>query len=182
MKTATATSTRTIWTLDPSHSEVLFKVKHLMISNVKGEFRKVNASIDMAGNDLSTASVRVNIDAGSIFTNDENRDKHLRSADFFDVEQHPEVIFEGTSITGEGSERKLNGKLTMKGVTRPVTLDVEVGGVQKDPWGNEKMGFSVSGKIDRKEWGLNWNAALEAGGVLVSDEVRINAEVQFVKQ
>ena len=182
MKTATATSTRTIWTLDPSHSEVLFKVKHLMISNVKGEFRKVNASIDMAGNDLSTASVRVNIDAGSIFTNDENRDKHLRSADFFDVEQHPEVIFEGTSITGEGSERKLTGNLTMKGVTRSVSLDVEVGGMQKDPWGNEKMGFSVSGRIDRKDWGLNWNAALETGGWLVGDDIRINAEVQALPE
>ena len=122
MKTATATSTRTIWTLDPSHSEVLFKVKHLMISNVKGEFRKVNASIDMAGNDLSTASVRVNIDAGSIFTNDENRDKHLRSADFFDVEQHPHLHFTGTDMKHVGgNDYTLTGDLTIKGTTQRVT-------------------------------------------------------------
>ncbi|MEO8588620.1 MAG: YceI family protein [Flavobacteriales bacterium] len=182
MNTATATTSRTIWTLDPSHSELLFEVKHLMISNVKGAFRKVNASIDMVGSDLSTAAVQVNIDAASIFTNDESRDKHLRSADFFDAEHHPELTFSGTSFTRKGSDHELTGNLTIKGVTRQVTLNVEFGGVNKDPWGNEKMGFSISGTINRTHWGLNWNAALEAGGVLVSDEVRISAEVQFVKQ
>ena len=182
MSTATTTATRTIWTLDPSHSEFLFKVKHLMISNVKGEFRKVNASIDILGDDLSTASVKVNIDASSVFTNDENRDKHLQGADFFDAEQHPELTFEGSSLTKKGGDYELAGNLTIKGVTKPVTLNVEFGGVNKDPWGHEKMGFSITGAIHRKDWGLNWNAALETGGVLVSDEVRISAEVQFVKQ
>jgi len=178
----TATATRTIWTLDPTHSEITFKVKHLMISNVKGEFRKMNASIDMLGNDITTAKAKVNIDAASIFTNDENRDKHLQSADFFDAENHPELTFESSALTGSGSDYTLTGNLTIKGITKPVALDVEFGGVNKDPWGNEKMGFSLSGKINRKDWGLNWNAALETGGVLVSEEVRIHAEVQFVKQ
>ncbi len=182
MSTSTATTTRTIWTLDPSHSELLFKVKHLMISNVKGEFRKLNASIDMVGNDLSTAKAKVNIDAASIFTNDDNRDKHLLSADFFDTEHHPELTFESTALSGAGADYTLTGDLTIKGVTKQVKLSVEFGGVNKDPWGNEKMGFSLTGTINRKDWGLNWNAALEAGGVLVSDEVRISAEVQFVKQ
>lgn len=182
MNTATATTTRTIWTLDPSHSELLFKVKHLMISNVKGEFRKVNASIDMLDNDLSSASVKVNIDATSIFTNDDNRDKHLQSPDFFDAEHHPELTFEGASLTSKGSDYELKGKLTIKGVTKPVKLNVEFGGLNTDPWGHEKMGFSITGTISRKDWGLNWNAALETGGVLVSDEVRLSAEVQFVKQ
>lgn len=182
MSTTTETVTRTIWTLDPAHSEILFKVKHLMITNVKGEFRKMNASIDMLGNDLTTAKATVNIDADSIFTNDENRDKHLRSADFFDAENHPELSFQSTALTGSGSDYTLKGDLTIKGVTKPVTLDAEFGGVNKDPWGNEKMGFSLTGTINRKDWGLNWNAALETGGVLVSDEVRISAEVQFVKQ
>lgn len=180
MSTATSTTPRTTWTLDPSHSEVTFKVKHLMISNVKGEFRNVNASIDMVGDDLNTARIHVNIAADSIVTNDEGRDTHLKSADFFDVEKHPELTFEGTGLTGTGSDRKLTGQLTIKGISKPVTLDVEFGGVNKDPWGNEKMGFSVSGKIKRTDWGLNWNAALEAGGVLVSEDVRISAEVQFV--
>lgn len=182
MSTATATSTRTIWTLDPSHSELLFKVKHLMITNVKGEFRKLNASIDMVGNDLSTAKARVIINAASVFTNDDNRDKHLQGADFFDVEHHPEITFESTLFTGSSSNCNLTGNLTIKGVTKPVNLKVDFGGMNKDPWGHEKMGFSLTGTINRKDWGLNWNAALETGGVLVSDEVRISAEVQFVRQ
>ena len=188
MSTQTATpaataGTLTAWSIDPAHSEIQFKVKHLMISNVKGEFRKVNASIGMAGNDLSTASVRVNIDAGSIFTNDENRDKHLRSADFFDVEQHPHLHFTGTDMKHVGgNDYTLTGDLTIKGITKPVTLEVEFGGKNTDPWGNEKLAFALNGRINRKDWGLNWNAALETGGVLVSDEVRLSAEVQFVKQ
>ena len=181
MSTATETTTRTTWNLDPSHSELVFKVKHLMITNLKGEFRKMNASIEMIGDDLSTAKAKVTIDAASVFTNDENRDKHLRGADFFDVEQHPEILFESTSFLGNSSDCKLTGNLTIKGVTKPVNLSVEFGGANKDPWGHEKMGFSLTGTINRKDWGLNWNAALEAGGVLVSDEVRIAAEVQFVK-
>lgn len=178
---ATENSAKTKWVLDPAHSEITFRVKHLMISNVKGEFRKVSAEI--IGNDLSTASIRASIDAASISTNEGDRDNHLRSADFFDVENHPELTFEGTSFVKlDDDNYALKGKLTIKGISKEVAFEVEFGGIGKDPWGNEKAGFSLQGKINRKDWGLNWNAALEAGGVLVSDEVRIDAELQFVKQ
>ena len=173
----------TKWVLDPTHSEILFKVKHLMITNVKGEFRKFDASLVSDGNNFSKAKVNVTIDTASVFTNEENRDNHLKSADFFEVETHKEITFEGTSFESTDNENYiLKGLLTIKGVSKEVSLDVEFGGVNKDPWGNEKAGFSVSGKINRKDWGLNWNAALETGGVLVSEDVKINAEVQFVKQ
>jgi polyisoprenoid-binding protein YceI len=171
----------TKWVLDPTHSELLFKVKHLMITNVKGEFRKFSGEID--GENFTDAPVKVEIESSSVFTNNEDRDNHLKSGDFFDVENHRELTFESTSIKKvDDDEYKLIGMLTIKGVSNEVSLDVEFGGTNKDPWGNEKAGFSVSGKINRKDWGLNWNAALESGGVLVSDEVKIQAEVQFVKQ
>lgn len=154
-----------------------------MITNVKGEFRNFNADVLSSGNDFTTASVNVSIDASSVFTNNEDRDNHLKSADFFDTENHKELTFKATSLkkVDEG-EYKLTGLLTIKGVTNEVSLKAEFGGINKDPWGNEKAGFSIEGKINRKDWGLNWNAALETGGVLVSDEVKISAEVQFVKQ
>jgi polyisoprenoid-binding protein YceI len=181
METATV-ATKTKWTLDPTHSELLFKVKHLMISNVKGEFRKFNAEIFTNENDFTKSSIEVTIDATSIFTNEESRDGHLKSADFFDVQNYPELTFKGTSFKKIDDENyKLKGDLTIKGVSKEVTLDVEFGGVNTDPWGNEKAGFSLNGKINRKDFGLNWNAALETGGVLVSDEVKLSAEVQFVK-
>jgi polyisoprenoid-binding protein YceI len=176
-------NSKTKWVLDPTHSEVTFKVKHLMITNVKGEFRQFSAEINTAGADFANASIKVAIDAASIYTNNTDRDGHLRSADFFDVEHFGELTFQGTSFKPAGDENyKLTGILTIKGTSKEVVLDVEFGGVNKDPWGNEKAGFSVSGKINRKDWGLNWNAALETGGVLVSEEVKIFAEVQFVKQ
>lgn len=169
------------WVLDPTHSELTFKVKHLMISNVKGEFKTFSASIDQE--DFSKAKVAVTVDSASVYTNNEDRDKHLKSGDFFDVEAHPEMTFESTSFEKESDdEYVLKGKLSIKGVSKEIKLDVEFGGVNKDPWGNQKAGFSFSGKINRKDWGLNWNAALETGGVLVSDEVRIFGEVQFTKQ
>ncbi|GET34979.1 polyisoprenoid-binding protein [Prolixibacter bellariivorans] len=171
----------TKWVADPSHSELMFKVKHMMITNVKGEFRKFQAEID--GEDLTKSPVRVTIDASSIFTNEDTRDTHLKSPDFFDVENHKELVFESTSFEQvDDDDYKLTGMLTIKGIAKEITLDVEFGGVNKDPWGNEKAGFSLEGKINRKDWGLNWNAALETGGVLVSDQVRISAEVQFVRQ
>lgn len=174
-------TTATKWVIDPSHSELLFKVRHMMISNVKGEFKNFNAEIE--GADFQSGSVKARIDSASVFTNNEDRDTHLRSGDFFDADNHKEILFESTSFKKVDDENyKLTGQLTIKGTTNEVTLDVEYGGINKDPWGNEKAGFSVSGKINRKDWGLNWNSALETGGVLVSDEVRINAEVQFVKQ
>lgn len=177
------TTGKTKWVLDPTHSEILFKVKHLMITNVKGEFRKFGAEVLTDGNDFTTASVNVTIDAGSVFTNNEDRDNHLKSADFFDSENFKELSFKATSLKKvDDDEYKLTGLLTIKGVTNEVSLNVEFGGINKDPWGNEKAGFSIEGKINRKDWGLNWNAALETGGVLVSEEVKISAEVQFVKQ
>jgi polyisoprenoid-binding protein YceI len=169
------------WVLDPTHSEILFKVKHLMITNVKGEFRKFSASI--AGEDFQNSPIEVSIDASSIFTNEENRDGHLKSADFFDVENHKELTFKSTSVNKIDNENyKLIGILTIKGISKEISLDLEFGGINKDPWGNQKAGFSVNGKINRKDWELNWNAALETGGVLVSDEVKIIAEIQVVKQ
>jgi len=169
------------WVLDPSHSELLFKVKHLMISNVKGEFTKFNAEID--GEDFTKAKITAAIDAASVNTNNEQRDAHLRSADFFDTDNFAELSFESRTFVKTGDDMyKLTGVLTMKGVSNDVTLDVEFGGINKDPWGNEKAGFSFNGTINRKDWGLNWNAALETGGVLVSEEVKISGELQFAKQ
>jgi polyisoprenoid-binding protein YceI len=177
------TQGKTKWVLDPAHSEILFKVKHLMITNVKGEFRKFSAEVITEGNDFSSAEVNVTIDAASVFTNNDDRDNHLKSADFFDVENYKELTFQATKIEkADDGEYKLTGLLTIRGIAKEVALDVEYGGIMKDPWGNEKAGFSLEGKINRKEWGLNWNAALEAGGVLVGDEVKISAEVQFAKQ
>ncbi|WP_299568855.1 YceI family protein [uncultured Pedobacter sp.] len=171
----------TIWAIDPAHSEITFKVKHMMISNVKGEFKTFSGKVD--GEDFTTSKITVTIDAASIFTNDQQRDTHLKSADFFEVENYKELTFESISFTKVDEENyQLKGQLTIKGISKEVNLDVEFGGINKDPWGNEKAGFSVTGKINRKDWGLNWNTALETGGVLVSEAVTINADVQLVKQ
>lgn len=173
----------TKWVLDPSHSEILFKVKHLMISNVRGEFGKKQGELTSQGSDFSQAAVNLKIDVSSIDTKEEGRDTHLKSADFFDADTYKEITFKGTSFKKINDENyELKGQLTIKGISKEVTLDVEFGGINKDPWGNEKAGFSVSGKINRSDFGLTWNAALETGGVIVSEEVKINAEVQFVKQ
>jgi len=175
--------TRTKWVIDPAHSEILFKVKHMMITNVKGEFRGFTAELNSDGNNFIADSIRVNINASSIFTNNNDRDAHLKGTDFFDADNHKELTFVGKSLKKIDDENfQLTGDLTIKGVSNEITLDVEFGGINKDPWGNEKAGFSLNGKINRKDWGLTWNAALETGGVLVSDEVKISAEVQFVKQ
>ncbi|MEO5967262.1 MAG: YceI family protein [Ferruginibacter sp.] len=174
---------KTKWTIDPAHSEIIFKVRHLMITNVKGEFRTFEANLISEGNDFSNADVSVTIDASSIFTNSDARDAHLKSADFFDVEKFPQITFKSTEVKKIDSESfKLVGDLTMKGISNIITLDVDFGGVIIDPYGKEKAGFSISGKFIRKDWGLTWNAALESGGVMVSDEVRFNAEVQFIKE
>jgi polyisoprenoid-binding protein YceI len=174
-------TTKTKWVLDPAHSELMFKVKHLMIASVKGEFKSFTAEID--NEDFQQGSVKVSVDTSSIFTNSTDRDNHLKSADFFDVENFSTMTFESKSFQKvEDDEYKLKGILTIKGISKEVVLDVEFGGTNKDPWGNEKAGFSFEGKINRKDWDLNWNAALETGGVLVSDEVKLLGEVQFVKQ
>src|SRR5690606_24472330 len=178
-----STATKTIWAVDPTHSELTFRVKHLMITNVKGEFRNFDASIESEGEDFSRAKVSATIDAGSIDTNNSDRDNHLRSADFFDVDNQREITFEGTALIKLDEDKyQLKGLLTMLGISKEIVLDVEFGGFVKDPYGNEKAGFSIQGKFNRKDWGLNWNAALEAGGVMVSDEVRVNGEIQFVKK
>ena len=171
------------WVIDPAHSEIAFKVKHLMITNVKGVFNEFEASIYTTGDDFMSAEIDVWIDPASVSTGDEGRDKHLKSADFFDIENHKEINFVANTyekVDNDGSY-ELYGDLTIKGITKRVKLDVEFGGVVKDPWGNEKAGFTINGKINRKDWGLNWNAALEAGGVLVSENVYINCEVQLMK-
>lgn len=173
--------TQTKWVIDPTHSELTFKVKHMMITNVKGEFKDFSVEVD--GEDIFRSIVHVTIDAASINTNNEDRDNHLKSADFFDVDNHKELTFKSISFKKkDDDEYELKGLLTIKGISKEVLLDVEFGGISKDPWGNEKAGLSFSGKINRKDWGLNWNAALETGGVLVSEEVKISGEIQFVKQ
>lgn len=174
---------KTIWKSDPTHSEVTFKIRHLMISSVKGEFKEFDAEIETADDSFDQARVKAKIKTDSIFTNNTDRDNHLKSADFFNAEKHPEITFKGTSFEKlDDSNYQLKGDLTINGVTKQVTLEAEFGGVAKDPYGQTKAGFTLAGKINRTDFGLNWNQALEAGGVLVSEEVRINAEVQFVKQ
>ena len=167
----------TKWLLDPTHSEITFKVKHLMISNVKGEFTTFNAEIDAEDDTFASAKVSAFIDTDSIFTNNTDRDNHLKSADFFNAEVNPKITFEAKTLNGD-----VTGNLTINGVTKPVTLNVDFGGVNVDPWGNTKAGFSFEGKIKRSDFGLTWNAALETGGVMVSEEVKIAGELQFVKQ
>jgi polyisoprenoid-binding protein YceI len=172
---------RTKWIIDPAHSEIQFKVKHLMITTVTGHFREVDATVEAEEPDFSDAKIYFEAKTSSLNTNDEKRDAHLRSGDFFDSEKYPLLKFQSTSIEKETDPGtyKVTGNLTIRDVTKPVTLISEFHGMQKDPWGTDKAGFSINGKINRKDWGLNWNAALESGGVLVSDEVRIFCEIQL---
>ena len=176
-------SIKTKWIIDPIHSEIGFKVKHLMITNVKGFFKEFDASIYTTGDDFMTAEIDFWLNPASIDTGSADRDKHLKSADFFDAENHKEICFKGNryeNVDNDGSY-ELWGELTIKGITRKIKLDVEFGGVEKDPWGNEKAGFSINGKINRKDWELNWNAVLETGGLMVSNDVSIKCEVQLMK-
>ena len=170
------------WALDPTHSEVGFKVKHLMITNVSGSFSKFNAEVSSEDETFAKAEIVFSADIDSISTNNEQRDGHLKSPDFFDAANHPQLIIKADGLTGEGENRKMNGTLTMRGVTHPVAFNVDFGGVAKDPWGNTKAGFTLTGTINRKDFGLNWNAPTEAGGLLVSEDVRLHAEIQLVKQ
>jgi polyisoprenoid-binding protein YceI len=173
---------KTKWSIDPSHSKIGFKVKHLMISNVLGNFTEFEGLVTTDGNDFSTAAVSLSLNTASVDTEMADRDTHLKSADFFDAVNFPKITFESGSLKDLGSDMfELTGTLNIKGVKKQVVLSVEFGGLMTDPWGNVKAGFSVTGKINRKDWGLNWNAALEAGGVLVSDEVKISSDVELVK-
>jgi len=169
------------WQLDPSHSSVEFAVKHMVVATTRGRFHnfEVDAEIDETNFPASRATVR--IDAASLDSRDEKRDEHLRSADFFDVEKHPQITFATTRIEPKGSNYRIVGDLTIRGVTREVALDGEVSGPVKDPWGNEKLGISASGKVNRKDFGLVWNMALEAGGVLVSDDVKMTIETELLR-
>lgn len=172
----------TKWALDAAHSEIQFKVKHMMIATVTGSFKVFQAEVTTEGEDFSTAQIAFSAETASVDTGNEQRDGHLRSADFFDSEQFPTINFSGGKLSAKGDDEfKLTGELSIRGVSLPVTLDAEFGGVGVDPWGNTKAGFTLSGKINRKDWGLNWNAALEAGGVLVSEDVRLLGEIQLAK-
>jgi polyisoprenoid-binding protein YceI len=180
---ATQVSKQTTWGIDPVHSIAEFKVKHMMISSVKGQFPKITGTLTHDESDPRNSRVDVSIDAASIETRDGQRDAHLKSEDFFHVEKFPTLTFKSTrtSVKGEG-ELAVEGDLTIRGVTRKVVFAVEGPTSQaKDPWGNTRMAVSATTKINRKEFGLTWNAALEAGGILVGDEVTINLDVQFVK-
>jgi polyisoprenoid-binding protein YceI len=173
----------TKWLLDPTHSELGFKIKHLMISNVSGTFKSFHAEVESDDDDFSTAVINLTADMDSIFTNNEQRDGHLRTSDFFEVEKYPTLDFRSTGIEMIDTDSfTLHGDLTLKGVTRPVKLNVEYSGVTTDPWGGERAGFVVTGKIKRTDWGVNFNGVLETGGVMLGEEVRINAEIQVVKQ
>lgn len=173
----------TKWVIDPTHSEIGFKVKHMMFTNVSGKFSKFDATIESENNDFENSKIEFTGAIDSITTGNADRDTHLLSPDFFDAAQFPEIKFSATSFTkiNEG-EYELVGDLTLHGVTKSINLAAEYGGLMKDPWGNTKMAFSLEGKINRKDWGLNWNSALETGGVLVSEEVRLNIELQFLQQ
>jgi len=180
--TLTTVAAPTTWQLDSSHMDVGFAVRHLMISTVKGRFTKVTGTVTSDGEDFSSAEVDVTIDASSIDTREPRRDDHLRSADFLDVEQFPTLTFKSRRVQPRGDGAyALAGDLTIHGVTREVTLDVVTEGFARDPWGGERAGFSATGHIKRSEFGLTWNAALETGGVLVGDDVKLHIDVELTK-
>jgi polyisoprenoid-binding protein YceI len=170
------------WNLDTVHSGINFSVRHMVVSKVRGRFAKFTGNIELDESDLSRSVVEATIEASSIDTGTAQRDDHLRSADFFDVEHFPQIQFRSTGIEKLGTERyRLTGELTIRGASRSIALDVEYGGRGKDPWGNERVGFTAKGAFDRKDFGLGWNQVLETGGVLVSDRVEIELEVQAVR-
>ena len=172
----------TKWSIDPTHSEVGFKVKHMMFTNVSGKFKTYDAEITTEDDDFTKSEILFSAEINSIDTNNTDRDNHLKSADFFDAENHPKLTFKSSSLTKSGDEYQLTGELTLHGITKTVKLDAEVSGLLKDPWGNTKVAMNISGKINRKDWGLNWNSALETGGVLVGEDVKLNIELQLLKQ
>jgi polyisoprenoid-binding protein YceI len=172
------TATQTAWAIDPSHSEVIFKVKHMMISTVTGHFNSYTANVKAIDDTFANAQIEVELDVNSITTKNEDRDGHLKSDDFFNAETYPKITFKSTSFDGS----KLVGNLTIRDITKEVTLDVNVNGVAVDPYGQTKAGFEISGEINRKEFNLSWNAITEAGNIVVSDTVKLAIEAQFIKQ
>lgn len=182
MSTATETLATTAWKIDPAHSHVEFAVRHLMISTVRGRFAGVQGTVRVDDPNSSAADVDVRIDVATIDTREPQRDAHLRSADFFDVEKYPHLTFKaGRILDRKGREFKLAGELTIHGVTRPVVLDVTEEGRGRDPWGGERLGIAATTKIKRSDYGLTWNQALEAGGVVVGDDVKVLLELELVK-
>jgi polyisoprenoid-binding protein YceI len=179
---ATPEATLSTWKIDPSHTNAHFKVKHMMISNVKGEFTSVTGSLEYNEADPSKSKVEATIDANSINTRDAQRDGHLKSADFLDVAKYPSLSFRSTSVKSNGGDYTVTGDLTIHGVTKTVSFDVnDLTAPTKDPWGNTRIGLEATTKINRKDFGLVWNAALETGGVLVGEEVQITIDAEFVK-
>lgn len=179
----THTTEQTTWAIDPAHSEIQFKVKHLVISTVTGQFKSFDASIEADNEDFEGAVIRFSADVNSIDTRNDDRDAHLKSEDFFNATEYPKLTFKSDSFTRTGSgEYKLTGDLTIRGTTKKVDLNVEYGGTVIDPYGNIKAGFDVTGSINRKEFGLTWNGITEAGNVVVSDEVKLLLAVQFTKE
>lgn len=173
----------TKWVLDPQHSELGFKIKHLMISNVSGLFKDFEAEVITSETDFSTAQITLSAKMNSITTNNEQRDAHLRAADFFEVDTYPGLNFRSTSVKKIDDDTfDVYGELTLKGVTNPVKLKAEFSGLAKDQWGGERAGFAITGKINRNDWGVSFNGVLETGGVMLSEEVRIDGEIQLVKQ
>src|SRR5688500_15353934 len=169
--------------IDVDHSDIMFKVKHMMISTATGYFKKFDATVETTGNDFTNAKVTFEADIDSVDTKNEQRDTHLKSDDFFNAAQFPKLTFRSTSIEKEGEgEYKLKGDLTIRDITKPITLDVDYNGSTKDPWGFERAGFEVTGKMNRKEYGLKWSAVTEAGGLVVDDIVKLQMNVEFVKQ
>ena len=183
LEPTTAPLTQATWEIDSAHTDVGFSVKHLMISTVRGRFSDVRGTIRIDDEDLATAIIQVEIAAASIDTRQQQRDDHLRSADFFDVERYPVITFKSAGVTQTGADRlRVDGALTIKGVTREVALDVEVLGQTKDPWGNERAAFSATTSINRQEFGLTWNQVLETGGVMVGDRIDIAIDIEAVRQ
>jgi polyisoprenoid-binding protein YceI len=168
--------------IDAAHSDILFKVKHLMITTVTGNFKSFDATLTAEAEDFSDAQISFTADVNSIDTRSEQRDGHLKSDDFFNAEKFPELKFTSTSFSKNGDGYVLKGDLTIRDITKPVELKAEFNGTMVDPWGQHKIGFEAEGKIKRKEYGLNWDAVTEAGGVVVSDDVKLQLNVQFIKQ
>ena len=182
MSSATQTAGVTTWKIDPAHTSVEFSVKHMMITTVKGRFTDVTGTVATDESKPAGSRVDVTIATASIDTREPQRDTHLKSADFFEVDKFPAITFRSTRIEGDAGEFKLTGDLTIHGVTRPITLDVTYEGRGKDPWGGERIGYAATGKIKRSDFGLMWNAALETGGFLVGDEVKISLDIELVRQ
>ncbi|GAB3947023.1 YceI family protein [Spirosoma harenae] len=171
------------WVLDPTHSELGFKIKHLMISNISGSFQQFQVEVDTTNDDFSTAQIRATAEIASIHTNNEQRDHHLRNSDFFEAETYPQLNFQSTKVEKLDEDTfSVYGDLTMKGVTKPVKLAVEYSGITKDPWGGVRAGFTVTGKLNRTDFGINFNGVLETGGLALGEEVKIHSELQLVKQ